>query len=103
MNVHVLGEDYSSVNTMLGVDIMDILNTTLNYAGKAAEIAIPVINAARKTPTEKSLTNSVTGTSTSMPQPMPPKPDFMKANMPYILIGGAVLVGAIIMMEMRKK
>jgi hypothetical protein len=68
--------------------------------GIVATIAAPVIGQ-RLTPTQKSIVQQVTGTSTSIP-PSPPKKTFMEENGPYVIIGGAVLMGVIILAATRK-
>lgn len=96
MNVHVLGNDHP-----LGLDISDVGGFLKELAPVAKEVAVGYVGK-RLTPTQKSVVQQVTSTSASISSPKPPpKSDFFKDNMSYILIGGAVLVGLVVMMKTR--
>jgi len=98
MNVHVLGSDYSQEMMGGAIDWGEISNQLLQTA---VSVVGPVISQ-RLTPTQKSVVQQVTGTTTSVPTPQPKK-TFMEENGTYLIIGGAVLVGAIILMQSRRR
>ena len=98
MNVQVLGEDYSSCNTMLGFDWGGLFKEV----GTVTASAIGTAVGTRLTPTQKSMVQQVTGTSTSVPA-NPPKKSFMEENGTYLMIGGAVLLGAIVLFKTRRR
>lgn len=101
MNVEVLGEDS---DVMLGGLWDDVGNFfTKTQVGKAVGDTVGQYVQQRMTPTQKAMVQQVTGTSTSVPNPQPPKKTFMEENGTYLIIGGAVLVGAIILMKTRKR
>ena len=95
MNVQVLGSDYSQ--EMMGGNWWD------EWGQAVAKVVAPVIGSEvgkRLSPTQKSMVQQVTGTSTSVPA-NPPKKSFMEENGTYLIIGGAVLLGAIVLMKSR--
>jgi len=96
MNVQVLGGDYSQ--EMMGGWWDEYGAPTL---AMVATVAAPIIGQ-RLSPTQKSVLNQVTGTSTSIPPP-PPKKTFMEENGTYVIIGGAALVGVLILAATLKR
>lgn len=66
--------------------------------GDTVKAVVPEI-VKRITPTQKAVIQQITGTTSSVTYP---PQDPMKANMPYIIIGGALIVGAIVMLKTRR-
>jgi hypothetical protein len=98
MNVEVLGGDYTQ--ELGDFDWEEVGQTLIDTAiGMTAAFV-----GQRLTPTQKAVAQQVTNTSTSMSSNPPPKPEktFMEQNGTYIMIGGAVLIGVIVMMKTRR-
>jgi len=76
-------------------------NTFFKILRKAAPIVAPII-INRLTPSQKAELQAVTGTSTSIGNP-PPEKSFMEKYGVYVAIGGALVIGSIVMVKTRRR
>jgi len=111
MNVHVLGSDYPTVGEKIALS-QQALGVDIDWGGIFNQIAPAIVKdtsavtaqyvSKRLSPTQKSVIGTITGTTSSVPANTLPKRTFMQENGTYIMIGGAVLLGAIILMSTRR-
>jgi len=86
---------------MLGYDISGLFQTVVKDTTTAFSSSLGTAVGNRLTPTQKSIVQQVTNTTSSVPRPLPKK-TFLEENGAYLIIGGAVLVGLIIMTKNRR-
>ena len=77
-------------------------DTFFKILRKAAPIVAPII-INRLTPSQKAELQAVTGTSTSIGNPPPPEKSFMEKYGVYVAIGGALVIGSIVMVKTRRR
>ena len=113
MNVEVLGDDitYGADMSWLSSAWNGFTNFVTSDTGKQVTGALLNVAAERLSPTQKAQVSQMQSAAGMQPiiynygTPQPvvlPQPGGIKPAIPYIIIGGAVLVGAAIMLGTRK-